>query len=241
MLYYVYNNDIGIDYKDVSQVFKGSGNWTQVSFDNGTTWEAIANIKNESSERFRAPFSIRNTSSTTGEHWVGHSIGSNWPTEEGHTYLAVADVKNVGAAMSRCAFGGSLPSGTVNIQSISIPITANQTAYTRVYRTFGHSTDNSYKGRFFLDFYPSAAGTLVQVDVKNYRQFDVTGWTSAQITALAIKENYDEVYLTLPSTFKGESNMTEDKFLAMGGIIRNDNVDGEEFFHNVAYNWIDLN
>ena len=35
--------------------------------------------------------------------------------------------------------------------------------------------------------------------------------------------------------------MTPEKFLAMGGIIRNDNVDGEEFFHNVAYNWVDLN
>lgn len=241
MLYYVYNNDGVEEYKDVSRMAAGHGNWTQVSFDDGVTWIAIATAKAEQSERFRAQFSIRNISSTTGEHWFGHSVGTNWPTEEGHLYLAVADVRNVGAAMSRASYGGTLPSGATNISKASIPITANQTAWTRVYRTFAHSDNNSYKGRFYLDFFPAAVGTAVQVDIKNYRQFDVTGLTNAQITTLATEENYDEVYLTLPSTFKGQSNMTEDKFLAMGGIIRNDNVDGEEFFHNVAYNWVDLN
>ena len=237
MLYYVYNNDIGMEYTDVSQTFKGSGNFAQVSFDEGTTWTAINNVKNDTSEMFRAPFWIRNTSSTTGEHWFGHSVGTNWPTEEGHLYVAICDICNAGIAMSRCSFGGTIPSGFLNVSSVNIPTTANQTTYTRVYRTFAHSTDNSYKGRFYLDFFPSAAGQTVLVKVKNYRQFDVTGWTSAQIQALATKANYDEVYLTLPSTFKGQSNMTPEKFLAMGGIIRNDDIDIYMGIHEIPLNY----
>lgn len=223
MYYYVYNNDVGAN-TDVSRMATGHGNWTQVSFDGGATWIAIATAKAEQSDRFRSQFSLRNPSSNTNEHWFGHSVGTNWPTQEGHLYLAVADVKNVGAAMSRSSYGGTIPSGATNIGSVSIPITANQTTWTRVYRTFAHSDNNNYKGRFFLDFYPAAAGTVVQVDIKNYRQFDVTGWTNAQITALATKANYDEVYLELPTTFKGETNMTKEKFLAMGGIIRYDDT-----------------
>lgn len=34
---------------------------------------------------------------------------------------------------------------------------------------------------------------------------------------------------------------SDDAFIAAGGIIVNHDVDGEEFFHNVAYNWIELN
>ena len=236
MLYYVYNNDVGVNI-DVSRMAAGHGNWTQVSFDGGTTWIAIATAKAEQSDRFRSQFSLRNPSSNTDEHWFGHSVGTNWPTQEGHLYLAVADVRNSGAAMRAASYSGTIPSGATVVNSVSIPSGANQTTWTRVYRTFAHSTDLNYKGRFFLDFYPAAAGTVVQVDVKNYRQFDVTGWTTAQIQALATKENYDEVYLTLPSTFKGQTNMTEDKFLAMGGIIRNDGLDGSMMVHEIGWNY----
>lgn len=240
MLYYVYNNDIG-DHKDVSMVFKGHGNFTQVSFDEGTTWEAINTVKAETSERFRAPFWVRNTSSTTGEHWLGHSVGTNWPTEVGHTYLAVCDICNAGIAVNNPNFVAVIPSGSLDYGSQSFSGAANQTTYTRVWRTFVHSDNNTYKGRFFVDTYPTATGQTVLLKIKNWRQFDVTGWTNAQIQALATKANYDEVYLTLPSTFKGQSNMTEDKFLEMGGIIRNDDVDGEDYYHSFAYNWVDLN
>ena len=243
MLYYVYNNDIGMDYIDVSIPALGWSYWNQLSFDGGITWENLANIKT-AYNKFRAPFSIRTTSSTAnGQHWFGHSRGSNWPTVAGHKYLFVCDVRNAGAQMknTHLEISGVYPAGGPNIIYGAASPAANQTVYSRVYMTFGPATNAIDDGRVWIAGYPVESGKLVQFDIKNWRQFDVTGLTDAQIRTLATKENYDEVYLTLPETFHGVSNMTEDKFLEMGGIIRNDNVDGYEFFHNVAYNWIELN
>ena len=231
MLYYVYNNDVG-ENKDVSQQYKGYNRFTHVSFNGGDTWEDIATVAASSTERFRAPFSLRKLSATTEEHWIGFSLGTIFPTEEGHVYLVLCDVRNAGAAV-----GGKSGLHTYNTGEATATYNkaAAQTTYNRVYGLVAAST-----GRFYLDAYPTTAGTTCQLDVKNWRQFDVTGWTSAQITALATKENYDEVYLTLPDTFHGESNMTEEKFLEMGGMIRNDGVDGYMYVHEIGFNYSDI-
>ena len=239
MLYYVYNNDIGMDYIDVSSPPLGWSYWNQLSFDGGVTWETLANIKT-AYEKFRAPFSIRTTSSTAnGQHWFGHSRGSNWPTVAGRKYLFVCDVRNAGAQMKNTylEMSGVYPNGGPNISYSAAPTAANQTTYSRVYRTFGPAADSIDDGRVWIAGYPVESGKLVQFDIKNWRQFDVTDLTNAQITALATKENYDEVYLELPTTFKGQTNMTPEKFLAMGGIIRNSDVDLTLALHEVPLNY----
>ena len=222
MLYYVYNNDVGIN-KDVTSIGHGVGGWTEISYDGGTTWSSINNniLRADTSERFRAAFSLRSTNATSVEPWYGYSIspyGYLHPIANiaGRKYLVVCDVRNSGAALKNTRLAAYNPSAS----TMTFPSTANQTAYTRVYGVFSGDT-----ARCFIDAYANATGTSIRLDVKNWRQFDVTGWTDAQITALATKENYDEVYLQLPTTFKGEANMTPEKFVAMGGIIRNDDVD----------------
>lgn len=249
MLYYVYNNDIG-DHRDVTSVpIEVSGQYlTEVSLDGGTTWFNKSTFYSSSVDMWRLPFSFRRVNAPTNTEMgfgfsYGGSVHGGFPQpKEGRMYLAVIDIRNSGAEIG--PIWGRNPNmytytGAAEANACVnnfFPGTANQTTYTRVWGKVSGEA-----GRFYLSFGVPAANTTIRLDIKNWRQFDVTGWTDAQIQTLATKENYDEVYATLPSTFKGQSNMTEDKFLAMGGIIRNDNVDGEEFFHNVAYNWVDLN
>lgn len=237
MLYYIYNNDVG-ENKDVSHVAWGVGSFNEISYD-GENWEALSNntLWADTSQRFLAPFSIRKVNAATGtSHWFGFSVpsyGKIHPiaNEAGHTYLAVCDVRCSGDSLSIARF------------AVYNPIYSNhdfsgvggQTTYSKVYGLFGSET-----GRFFIDASVSQANSTIQLDIKNWRQFDVTGWTQDQITALATKENYDEVYLTLPDTFHGVSDMTEDKFLKMGGIIRNDNVDGYMYVHDIGFNYSDI-
>jgi hypothetical protein len=241
MLYYVYNHDIPVTgWKEVTAMFKGSGGFTGVTFQ-GQSRMAINTAKQITTEMFRAPFSVDTQSSTTNEHWFGFSVGTNFQTESSHLYLAVCDVRNARASLDACSFAGALPTGFPSVVQSAFSNTANQTNYTRIYRTFAGTSDNNNNGRFFVDTYPMGNGSVIQIDVKNWRQFDVTGMLPPDIETLAHQEYYDEVYLTLPDPFHGETNMTPEKFVAMGGIIRNDAVDGYMAIHEIPLNYIILN
>lgn len=249
MLYYVYNNDVGTN-KDVTSVpLENSGRYlTEVSIDGGSTWFDKATFYSANVDMWRLPFSVRrvdapvNTEIGLGFSY-GNSVHGGFPhPKEGKMYLVLLDFRNAGAALGNIwgrasAFATYLGAASANQVTLhSIPLTANQTSYTRVWGKVSGEA-----GRFFLSVGTQTSGTTLRFDIKNWRQFDVTGWTDAQIQTLATKENYDEVYATLPSTFKGQSNMTEEKFLEMGGIIRNDNdLDGSMMVHEIGWNYSDI-
>ena len=190
--------------RDVTSGPLGFGGWTQVSFNGGSSWQTLSLDYLNSVQydhAWRGSFSLRNTSSTTGEHWLGFSqpvYGLAFPAEEGHSYLMLADVRNSGAAiLNRGAINPVLPSGMPNVAAgYILPTTASQTAYTRLYATFGYSTQAYYNGRVFLDIYPNVSGQVVQVDVVGWKHFDITGMNTNDIRYLATlpMTQLDDIY-----------------------------------------------
>ena len=169
------------------------GVFDQISFDDGNTWssfsDALAESENDTNQqgitvKFKNGFSVRRINTTTSEAWFGFSLGKLFPLRQnGHSYLAIASVRNSGAAVSsvRLRYHTAATGGTV--VEVTASGTANQTNYTRLAL---HIPDTYAEiGRFYIDTFASTAGSTIQLDIKSWRQFDVTGWTSAQVSALS--------------------------------------------------------
>ena len=149
------------------------GAYTQISFDNGTTWEST--VYDKWNDRIRSEFIIRNpNAAANSQQWFGFSawtgVDALFPVVEGRTYLCILDVKN-GSGVTLSKANLRYNSSTDNILS-----RLSTTSYTRLYATMSN-------GYFWIDVYPSTTG-LVQLYIKTWRQYDVTGLTSAQIETL---------------------------------------------------------
>lgn len=178
--------------RDVTCGALGFGLWKEISFDGGTTWQTITLALLYSLQydhKWRNGFSLRNTSSTTGQHWFGYSEpagGKRFPTEVGHTYLFIADVRNSGAAtLTKGQILQYSGASVVVSNGDALPHTANQTTYTRLYSTFNYNASGTYDGRAWLNIYPAVANSTVQVDVSGWWHFDITDLSSSDIYTLA--------------------------------------------------------
>ena len=178
--------------RDVTCGALGFGLWKEISFDGGTTWQTLTLALLYSLQydhKWRNGFSLRNTSSTTGQHWFGYSEpagGKRFPTEVGHTYLFIADVRNSGAAtLSKGQITQSSGASVVVSNGDALPHTANQTTYTRLYSTFNYNASGTYDGRAWLDIFPAVSNSTVQVDVSGWWHFDITDLSSSDIYTLA--------------------------------------------------------
>ena len=178
--------------RDVTCGALGFGLWKEISFDGGTTWQTITLDLLYSLQydyKWRNGFSLRNSSSTTGQHWFGFSEpanGKRFPTEVGHRYVFIVDARNSGAAtLSKGQVLQYSGASVTMTNGDALPHTANQTTYTRLYSTFIYNANAGSDGRAWLDIYPNVTGQVVQVDVSGWWHFDVTGMPDNDVATLA--------------------------------------------------------
>ena len=145
---------------------------SEISFDDGKTWLASSECfsNNAYKSQFQNKFSVRNTSSTTGQHWFGWS-NPYYPGTTGHTYIVTMEVR-------LSAIGGTFKfysqTTASALTATTLPGTANQTEYTRVWAVMVGTTFRNY-----ISFNPSTAGVLAQIDVRDFDIIDVTGIDTA--------------------------------------------------------------
>lgn len=177
--------------RDVTCGALGFGRWKEISFDGGTSWQTITlNLlySLQYDRKWRNGFSLRDSSSDTGQHWFGYSEpggGKRFPTEPGHRYLFIVDARNSGAAITSGQVQRYSGESSPITNGTALPHTASQTAYTRLYSTFIYNSNASYDGRAWLDIYPAAANQVTRVDVSGWWHFDVTGMSTSDIVYLA--------------------------------------------------------
>lgn len=177
---------------DVSCAPQAANDFNKVSFDGGSTWLDMNTTKLQDgtidSSKFLGDFIIKTADSrpTTATATFGFTVGGLFPKRaNGLKYLVMMDVKNTSTANLSTASmytssAGTLVDGVPRDFSGTVP----QAAYTRIAIIMEGTGNNAIA---YLVARISQVGTI-QLDIKNWRQYEVTNLTDEAIQYLASAE-----------------------------------------------------
>ena len=160
-------------------------------------FDAVDSFPTPASWNYLSTFTLTKTSAGSGTHYYGGFTGSPsfpfLPYKSGHKYLILMDIRN--ASSVALADYGFNSSGSVPIISVSgVPyhtssgITANQASFVR------HAAVIAGQYINFSARQTTGSAATIQIEIKNWRQYDVTELTDDAIAFLAKLPNPDAFF-----------------------------------------------